>query len=130
MRHLVYFVLGFQENSMQKAVCFLVILVIKGILKALFSFISWLLNFSELPNYGSNSRKRYTLRLLSKCLVRSSLLPTGGKIQVAHQSAHFQAFALKFAKFVLSFLKPRASFSSSFPSLTSVLRDNSSVLFI
>ena len=30
--------------------------------------------------YGSNSRKRYTLRLLSKCLVRSTLLPIGGKV--------------------------------------------------
>ena len=57
--------------------CFL---VIKGILKALFSFIPSLLNFSDLPNYGSNSRKRYTLRLLSKCLVRSTLLPIGGKV--------------------------------------------------
>ena len=32
-----------------KPVCFLIVfLVIKGILKALFSFISWLLNFSDL----------------------------------------------------------------------------------
>ena len=29
--------------------------------------------------YGSNSRKRYTLRLLSNCLVKSTLLPIGGK---------------------------------------------------
>ena len=57
--------------------CFL---VIKGILKVLFSFILWLLSFSDLPNYGSNCRKRYTLRLLSKCLVRSTLLPIGGKV--------------------------------------------------
>ena len=57
--------------------CFL---VIKGILKVLFSFILWLLNFSDLPNYGSNCRKRYTLRLLLKCLVRSTLLPIGGKV--------------------------------------------------
>ena len=57
--------------------CFL---VIKGILKALFSFIPWLLNFSDLPNYDSNSRKRYILRLLSKCLVRSTLLPIEGKV--------------------------------------------------
>ena len=38
------------------------------------------MNFSDLPNYGSNSRKRYTLRLLSKCLVKSSLLLIGGKV--------------------------------------------------
>ena len=49
-------------------------MVIKEILKVLFSFIPWLFNFSDLPNYGSNTRKRYTLRLLSKCLVRSTLI--------------------------------------------------------
>ena len=70
----VYFVWRFQENYMQS------LSANKGILKALFSFIPWLLNFSDLPNYGSNSRKRYTLRLLSKCLVRSTLLPTGVKV--------------------------------------------------
>ena len=37
--------------------------------------------------------------------------------------------ALKFTKFVISFLKPRASFSSNFASVSSVMRDNSSVLF-
>ena len=40
--------------------------VIKRMLKALFSFILWLLNFSDLPSYGSNSRERYKLRLLWK----------------------------------------------------------------
>ena len=55
-------------------------LVIKGILKALFPFVPWLLNFSDFPNFGSNSRKRYTLTLLSKCLVRSTLLPIGDKV--------------------------------------------------
>ena len=59
---------------------FIYFLVIKGIVKALFSLIPWLLNFSDLPNYGLNSRKRYSLRLLSKCLVRSTLLPIGGKV--------------------------------------------------
>ena len=44
----VYFVLEFQGNSMQSlsVFCFL---VVKVILKALFSFIPWLLNFSDLP---------------------------------------------------------------------------------
>ena len=37
--------------------------------------------------------------------------------------------ALKFTKFVISFLKPRASFSSNFALLSSVMRNNSSVLF-
>ena len=70
----VYFVWRFQENYMQS------LSANKGILKALFSFIPWLLNFSDLPNHGSNSRKRYTLMLLSKCLVRSTLLPIGDKV--------------------------------------------------
>ena len=30
--------------------------------------------------YGSSSRERYTLRLSWKCLVRSTLLPIGGKV--------------------------------------------------
>ena len=33
-----------------------------------------LLNSSDLPSYGSNSRKRYTLRLLSMCLEDGEVL--------------------------------------------------------
>ena len=81
LRHLCILCIEVSRKFYAKPVCFLIVfLVIKGILKALFSFIPWLLNFSDLPNYGSNSRKRYTLRLLSKCLVRSTLLPIGGKV--------------------------------------------------
>ena len=54
--------------------------VIKGVLKTLFSFIPWLLDFSVLPNYCSNLRKRYTIGLFSKCLVRNTLLPIGSKV--------------------------------------------------
>ena len=68
----VYFLLSSQENSMQSLSAFSFMLI-KEILTALFSFIPWLLNFSDLSNYGSNSRKRYTVRLLSKCLVRNTL---------------------------------------------------------
>ena len=81
LRHLCILWIEVSRRFYAKPVCFLIVfLVIKGILKALFSFIPWLLNFSYSPNYGSNSRKRYTLRLLSKCLVRSTLLPIGGKV--------------------------------------------------
>ena len=55
-------------------------MVIKGILKALFHVIPWLLNFSDLPNYSSNSKEQHIPRLLSKCLVRSTHLPVGGKV--------------------------------------------------
>ena len=37
--------------------------------------------------------------------------------------------ALKFKTFIMSFLKPKASVSSNFASLSSVMRDNSSILF-
>ena len=57
--------------------CFL---FIKGILKVLFSFIPLLLNFSVLPNYGSKSRKRYALKLLSKRLGRSTPSLSGVQI--------------------------------------------------
>ena len=54
-------------------VLFYCFLVIKRILKAHFSpIIPWLLNFPDLHRYGSYSRKRYTLKLLSLCLGRSS----------------------------------------------------------
>ena len=81
LRHLCILCIGISRKLYAKAcLLFNCFLVIKGILKALFSFIHWLLNFSDLHNYGSNSRKRYTLRLLSKCLVRSTLLPIGDKV--------------------------------------------------
>ena len=78
LRHHLYW--GFKKILCKACLLFNCFLVIKGILKALFYFIPWLLNFSDLPNYGSNSRKIYTLRLLSKCLVRSTLLTIGGKV--------------------------------------------------
>ena len=59
-------------GTMQSLFDFQLFFVVKRILKALFSFISWLLNFSDVPSYGPNLRKRYTLRLLSKCLDRST----------------------------------------------------------
>ena len=73
LRHLCILCIGVSRKFYAAPVYFLIVfLVIKGILKALFSFFPWLLNLSDLPNYGSNSRKRYTLRLLSKCLGRST----------------------------------------------------------
>ena len=80
LRHLSILCIEVSRKFYVKPVCLLILfLVIKGILKA-FSFIPCLLNFSDLPNYGSNLRKRCTLRLLSKCLLRSTLLPIGGKV--------------------------------------------------
>ena len=65
----VHFVLRFQEKSM----LFYCFLEIKRILKALFFFIPWLLNSSDLPSYCSDLKKRYTLKLLSICLSRRTL---------------------------------------------------------
>ena len=81
LRHLCILCIGVSRKFYAKAcLLFNCFLVIKRIVKALFSFIPWLLNFTDLPNYGSNSRWRYTPRLLSKCLVWSTLLPFGGKV--------------------------------------------------
>ena len=80
LRHL-YILLywGFKKSLRKACLLFNCFLVIKGILKVLFSFIPWLLNFTDWPNYGPNSSKRYTLRLLSKCLGRSTPSLSGVK---------------------------------------------------
>ena len=50
LRHLCILWIEVSRRFYAKPVCFLIVfLVIKGILKALFSFIPWLLNFSDLP---------------------------------------------------------------------------------
>ena len=72
MRHLC--ILGVSRKFYRKPVWFFIVFWQKKIiLKALFSFIPWLFNSSDLLSYGSNSRKRCTLRILSICLGRSSL---------------------------------------------------------
>ena len=62
---------GFKKISCKVCLMFYCFLVIKRILKVLFSFNPWLLNSSYLPCYGSNSRKRHTLRLLLMSLGRT-----------------------------------------------------------
>ena len=47
-----------------------------------------------------------------------------------YQFWHFQMFWWKFAKSLVSFSKPQISFSSNFAWLFSVIKDNSSVLFL
>ena len=75
----VYYVLRFRENYMQSLCSY------KGILKVLFSFVPWLLNFWFA--YGSKSRKDIVkvsrilskIRLLSKRLGRSTPYLSGVK---------------------------------------------------
>ena len=71
---------GFEKILCKACLLFNCFVVIKVILKALFSFIPWLLNFSDLLNHDSISRKIYTLRLLPNCLVRSTVLHIGSKV--------------------------------------------------
>ena len=73
-RHLFTLCIRVSGKFYEKPVCFLIFFGYKRILKALFSFLLWLLNFSDLRSYGLNLRKRYTLRLLSKCLGRINSL--------------------------------------------------------
>ena len=54
-------------------------------------------------------------------------------IKRSHQSPNFEIFQVlwwKFAIFLLSFSKPEVCFSSNFASLFSVMKDNSSRLFL
>ena len=95
LSHLCILCIEVSKKFYVKPACLLnFFFVIKRILKALFSFIPWLLNFSDLPNYASNSRKRYTLRLLSKCLVRCILLLTGVKSSKASDTFRWAPFSL------------------------------------
>ena len=77
LRHLCILCIGVSRKFYLFLNCFV---VIKVILKALFSFIPWLLNFSDLLNHDSISRKIYTLRLLPNRLVRSTVLHIGSKV--------------------------------------------------
>ena len=74
-RGLRHFYRGFEKITCKACLLFYFYcpLVIKRIIRVLFAFIPWSLNSSDLPSYGSNSRKRYTIRLLSLCLGRSTL---------------------------------------------------------
>ena len=103
LRHLCILCIEVSRKFYVKPVCLLIFfLVIKEILKALFSFIPWLLNLSDLPNYGSNSRKRYTLRLLSKRLVKSILLPIRDKVHSPQMQPFDSLFnSLRWAPFRL-----------------------------
>ena len=75
----VYFELRFQKDSMQSLSAFQFFFVYKRYYKSFIFFHSLIIEFLWFA-YGSNSRERYTLRLLSKRLVRSTLLPIGGKV--------------------------------------------------
>ena len=98
LRHLcTLFIGGFKIIPCKLCLLFNCFLLIKRILKALFSFIPWLLNNSELPSYVSNSRKRYTLTLLSMCL--EGLLPILG-VKPPHFDSLFDS--LKWALFSLA----------------------------
>ena len=95
--------------------CFL---IIKGILKALTSFIPWLSNFSDLPNNGSNSGKRYTLRLLSKCLVRITLLSIGGKVPPTSSITLFDSLRWAFFSLALRLCSSITKLCKTYAKLT------------
>ena len=73
----VLFALWFQENSMQSLSAFLLFFTNKKNSESSVYFHSLIIEFLWLSNYGSNSGKRYTLRLLSMCLGRSTFLYSG-----------------------------------------------------
>ena len=83
--HTLYW--GFKKTP-SKACLLFCFLLIRRILKALFSFILWLLNSSDLRSYDSNSRKRHTLRSLRMCIGKS-IPRIGGKAPLLLFSLQF-----------------------------------------
>ena len=77
-----YFCWGPEKISCNIA-CFFIAFSVK---KALLTFIPWLLNSFDLPNYGSKTRKRNTLRTLLKCLEEEKVLEAVllGRGQIAY----------------------------------------------
>ena len=67
----VYFVLRFQEDSLQSLSAFLLFSGYKRNSRSFIFFHSLIIEFLRFA-YGLNSMERYTLRLLSKCPVRST----------------------------------------------------------
>ena len=149
----VYFVSGFQENSMQSPPAFSLFVGHKTNSKSFIFFHSLIIEFLCIANYGSNSKKRYTLRLLSKYLGRSTpfiqiwyhcsmswnIIPLyffylkplyfGQKELVEVKFSDFCVVGWKFNKLLMSCLKLQVSFSLNLAPLFSVMRDNSFVLF-
>ena len=79
LRHLCILCIEVSRKLYVKPVCFL-FFGYKRNSKSFIFYHSLIIEFLWFDNYGSNSMKRYTLRLLSKCLVRSTLLPIGSKV--------------------------------------------------
>ena len=79
LRHLFLLCIEVSRRFYAKPIWFLIVFGYKRNSKSFIFFHSLIIEFLWFV-YGSNSRKRYTLRLLSKCLVRSTLLPIGGKV--------------------------------------------------
>ena len=73
--------------------------------------------------------------MFSQCQERSffctfyAVCPIGKSSTSKCKFQDLPLLALKFTKFLMSFLEPRISFCSNFASLFSVMRHNSSVLF-
>ena len=64
LRHLCTLCIEASKKFHAEPVCFFIVFWYLRFLKALFYFIAWLLNSSNLHSYGSSLRKTYTWRLL------------------------------------------------------------------
>ena len=79
LRHLCILCLVVSKKLYEKFFCFLIaFLVIKSILKAQFSFIPWLLNFSDLPSWLKFEENIHTKAIVKLSREEHPLI--GGKV--------------------------------------------------
>ena len=71
----VYFVLRYQGNSNQTLSAFNCFLIIKGILKAFFSFIPWLNNLNTLNIKYSAQQEQMKVQVLETCECSGQISP-------------------------------------------------------
>ena len=95
-------------------------------------FVKFLMSVLKRQVNSSSIFASFFIVMTYNCSVHFKLInfPTLDKrIPSKSQFWYFQVLWWKFAKFLISFIKPQVSFSSNFASLFSVMKDNFSVPF-
>ena len=101
--------------------------------------LSVLLQVHSIPHAIFETTRSVFIQILHHCPVpwkitplyfyRPNLVYFGQKKIIGKKFSDFWVFGKNFIKFLMSYLKPKVSFSLNFASLFSFMRDNSSVLF-
>ena len=112
-----------------KLFCHIIFIFIKVQFLKLLSF---LMKIHPIPHAIFETTRSRFIQILHHCSVPwniNRLYFFRQKEPIEVKSSDFWVVGWRFTKFLMSYLKPKASFSSNFASLFSVTRDNSSVLY-